>query len=64
MLQQQKNEWAVQRTVHHDNHPAEPCQAPEATLFSDLAAIVASWPFVPEPLREAVKAVLAPYIRT
>ncbi len=34
------------------------------TLFSDLAAIVTAWPSVPEPIREAVKAVLAPYMIT
>ncbi len=64
MLQQAKNAWTVQRAVSHDKPSSEPDQEHTPTLFSDLAAIVASWPSVPEPIRDAVKAVLAPYMST
>ncbi len=64
MLQNSQNAWTVQRTDHPDNYTAEPYKPSETTLFADLATIVASWPSIPAPIREAVKAVLAPYMHT
>ncbi len=62
ILHRAENDWTGQRTVLSDKPHSESSQTPSTALFSDLAAIVATWPTLPAPIREAVKAVLSPYI--
>ncbi len=48
-------------TPHNSNKSTAQPQALPVDL-TDLAAIVASWPSIPDPIKAAVKAVLAPYM--
>ena len=59
-----KSIWTGQRTVPNTKPPMEPQHENTTHLFSNLAAIVVSWPSVPDPIKTAVQAVLAPYLIT
>ncbi len=48
-----------ERTVSQDKPIST---APNALPAADLVTIAASWPTVPDPIKVAVKAVLAPYL--
>ena len=47
-----------ERTVSQD----KPISTAPNALPADLVTIAASWPTVPDPIKVAVKAVLAPYL--
>ncbi len=52
---------SCQLTVSHDKPSINPPQD-NAPVPSDLAPIAAAWPSIPDQIKAAVKAVLAPYL--
>jgi hypothetical protein len=51
-----------QRTVSPDKPADNPSTDNRPELSPDLAAIISAWPSIPDQIKAAVKAVLAPYL--
>ncbi len=56
------HEAKIPPDTHRDTFTSKPIINDAKASFADLAAIVASWLSVPDPIKTAVKAVLAPYL--
>ena len=57
-----KTPLSCELTVSHDKPPENPSTGKPAELPADLAEIVSAWPAIPDQIKAAVKAVLAPYM--
>ena len=58
----QKTPLSCELTVSHDKPVINPSTDNPPALSPDLAGIVAAWSSIPDQIKAAVKAVLAPYL--